>query len=84
MKGLLFLLLASVAANVSAADAAGRALEGHEMPSLVLPVIECTSEAPCGMCMGDCDNDNDCMDGLICYQKLGRAQSEEEAMVPGK
>ena len=84
MKGLLFLLLASVAADVSVADAAGRALEGHEMPSLVLPVILCTSEAPCGMCMGDCDTDSDCMDGLICYQKLGRAQSEEEAMVPGK
>eukprot|EP00934_Nitzschia_sp_Nitz4_P003569 Nitzschia sp. Nitz4//scaffold66_size103028//32655//37048//NITZ4_004495-RA/size103028-processed-gene-0.116-mRNA-1//-1//CDS//3329556341//3559//frame0 len=50
---------------------------------LVVPVVDCTPEAPCGKCMGDCDTDSDCADGLVCYQKLGKAQSEAEATVPG-
>eukprot|EP00934_Nitzschia_sp_Nitz4_P009064 Nitzschia sp. Nitz4//scaffold21_size171442//115904//118824//NITZ4_002178-RA/size171442-augustus-gene-0.188-mRNA-1//1//CDS//3329542462//9054//frame0 len=74
----LFVLLAT-ATQVNAAGL--RSLTAGK--ALVSPVVECTPEAPCGKCMGDCDTDSDCMDGLICYQKAGKPQTEAEAMVPG-
>jgi len=30
---------------------------------------ECNSEEPCGWCGGDCDTDDDCAPGLICFQR---------------
>ena len=32
----------------------------------------------CGMCMGDCDQDEDCTQGLVCYQR-----SSKQQVVPG-
>ena len=60
-----------------------RGLAGHEIP-LVLPVIKCTKQEPCGECQGDCDVDADCEGDLVCFQKYGKAKNEEEATVPGK
>jgi hypothetical protein len=37
----------------------------------------CTSSAQCGQCQGDCDSDDDCEQGLQCFQ---RSSSEK---VPG-
>ena len=34
--------------------------------------VRCTPAAPCGMCQGDCDSDDDCKPGLKCYQRYNR------------
>ena len=34
--------------------------------------VRCTPAAPCGMCQGDCDSDDDCKPGLKCYQRYDR------------
>jgi hypothetical protein len=31
----------------------------------------CSKSRPCGVCEGDCDNNDECAGNLICYQKLG-------------
>ena len=31
----------------------------------------CSRNRPCGLCHGDCDNDDECAGNLICYQKAG-------------
>lgn len=38
----------------------------------------CTSENKCGRCMGDCDSDADCQDGLKCKQRTSKTDN-----VPG-
>ena len=38
----------------------------------------CTSGNKCGVCEGDCDNDNDCKSGLKCFQR-----SSSSTKVPG-
>ena len=30
---------------------------------------ECTEDEPCGVCMGDCDDDSHCADGLTCFMR---------------
>ena len=30
---------------------------------------ECTRDDPCGWCIGDCDTDDDCAFGLVCFQR---------------
>jgi len=27
----------------------------------------CTADAPCGRCMGECDSDAHCAEGLVCF-----------------
>ena len=34
-------------------------------------VPQCSSTSPCGLCQGDCDNDDDCEGGLKCLQRGG-------------
>ena len=34
---------------------------------------ECTTSAPCGTCLGDCDTDNECESGLSCVERTGAA-----------
>ena len=42
------------------------------LPGIVNYVGECgTENYLCGKCEGDCDDDNDCMNGLICFQRSG-------------
>eukprot|EP00542_Grammatophora_oceanica_P009589 CAMPEP_0194032074 /NCGR_PEP_ID=MMETSP0009_2-20130614/5103_1 /TAXON_ID=210454 /ORGANISM="Grammatophora oceanica, Strain CCMP 410" /LENGTH=578 /DNA_ID=CAMNT_0038672413 /DNA_START=262 /DNA_END=1998 /DNA_ORIENTATION=+ len=36
---------------------------------LVNPIRDCTPTNPCGRCEGDCDDDNQCEDDLVCFQK---------------
>jgi hypothetical protein len=38
----------------------------------------CTKTEPCGQCQGDCDSDDDCADGLRCFQR-----SSSSTLVPG-
>jgi hypothetical protein len=38
----------------------------------------CTSSAQCEQCQGDCDSDDDCADGLRCFQR-----SSSSTLVPG-
>lgn len=78
----LVLLVSGVPTIVTAGNL--RSLEHEDFPPLVTPVTKCTRDAPCGECQGDCRVDADCEGELICFQKRGRAKSEEEAMVPGK
>lgn len=33
----------------------------------------CSKEKPCGVCQGDCDNDDECAGDLVCHQKAGPA-----------
>ncbi|CAB9514038.1 receptor-like protein kinase [Seminavis robusta] len=40
---------------------------------------DCSMETPCGLCQGDCNSDNDCEDGLICYKRPG----DDTSTVPG-
>lgn len=42
-------------------------------------VRRCSSTTPCTACFGDCDTDDDCMDGLMCYKRIGGSY----ATVPG-
>jgi len=43
-----------------------------ELPAVVaVSGSFCTSDAPCEMCYGDCDEDEDCMGDLICEQRDG-------------
>jgi hypothetical protein len=48
------------------------------------PVIELISETPrdgtLGHCQGDCDGDNACISGLVCYERTSTAASGK---VPG-
>lgn len=53
-----------------------------EVP-LIKSVIECTAENPCVECQGDCKSDSDCHGDLVCYKKVSRARSEQDARVPG-
>lgn len=34
----------------------------------------CTPESPCGACTGDCDTNEDCMPGLVCFKRSGSEQ----------
>lgn len=34
----------------------------------------CTASAPCGVCHGDCDGDQDCNPGLKCFERNGDEQ----------
>ena len=34
----------------------------------------CTFENPCGICVGDCDSQEDCMPGLECFKRSGSEQ----------
>lgn len=40
-----------------------------EVIPLVWPTRTCTPDSPCGKCEGDCDIDDDCETGMICFQK---------------
>lgn len=42
-------------------------------------VRRCSPTTPCPACSGDCDTDDDCMDGLMCYKRIGGSY----ATVPG-
>ena len=48
-------------------------------PELVGPGWESFGMGPFGKCAGDCDNDDDCRPGLVCFQRSGF----EDATVPG-
>lgn len=37
----------------------------------------CHSDNPCGICMGDCDHDGHCADGLVCFER------DDDSPVPG-
>jgi hypothetical protein len=37
---------------------------------------QCSKDAPCGLCQGDCDNDDECEGNLICQQKDGPGSVE--------
>ena len=39
-------------------------------------IKECSSDAPCARCEGDCDSDSDCMEGLVCHSNI-------DMVVPG-
>ncbi|CAJ1960336.1 unnamed protein product [Cylindrotheca closterium] len=45
----------------------------EEPPKLVsdLPCVSESEVFPLGLCVGDCDNDEDCQDGLECFQRNG-------------
>jgi hypothetical protein len=38
---------------------------------LPLSLPGCSATSPCGLCQGDCDNDDECMGHLVCRQKSG-------------
>lgn len=40
-----------------------------EPNTLSIRTTECTDEEPCQKCQGECDKDDDCMQGLACYQR---------------
>eukprot|EP00339_Tiarina_fusa_P012873 CAMPEP_0117001948 /NCGR_PEP_ID=MMETSP0472-20121206/3775_1 /TAXON_ID=693140 ORGANISM="Tiarina fusus, Strain LIS" /NCGR_SAMPLE_ID=MMETSP0472 /ASSEMBLY_ACC=CAM_ASM_000603 /LENGTH=754 /DNA_ID=CAMNT_0004702121 /DNA_START=45 /DNA_END=2309 /DNA_ORIENTATION=+ len=82
MKLIAFSLFLVGLAKDARADGGLRSLAGHTV-DLDRNVIHCTEDSPCGECMGDCQKDSHCMGDLICYQKRGRAKTEEEATVPG-
>ena len=57
-------------------------LTDHIRPDVV-PVVDtgasgCTPSAQCSVCQGDCDDDNDCANGLKCFQRQTSSQT-----VPG-
>ena len=35
-----------------------------------LKIVGCSTAAPCGLCEGDCDSDDDCAGSLICEMKV--------------
>lgn len=37
--------------------------------SLRSEIRTCSEQAPCGPCEGDCDDDSDCSDFLVCFQR---------------
>ena len=41
----------------------------EKLEGIVQYVGECDSTSPCDRCQGDCDSDDDCADGLECYQR---------------
>ena len=54
----------------------------NDQTSLLLEwkgVRRCSPTTPCQACSGDCDTDDDCMDGLMCYKRIGGSY----ATVPG-
>ena len=54
----------------------------NDQTSLLLEwkgVRRCSPTTPCQACSGDCDTDDDCMDGLMCYERIGGSY----ATVPG-
>lgn len=87
MKIVLSTLSFTAAVAIAAADtqevhyAARRGLAGHTVP--LQPERECSKDSPCGECEGDCRNDSECADGLVCYIQRGRPKSEAEAIIPG-
>jgi hypothetical protein len=30
---------------------------------------QCTSDDPCGLCEGDCDSDDECVDDFVCFKR---------------
>jgi hypothetical protein len=47
------------------------------LSSMVPFVTGCSPDSPCEECTGDCKSDNDCADGLVCFQQVGRANRGE-------
>lgn len=44
-------------------------------PQLVWEGVNgCTLESPCGVCTGDCDSNEECMPGLVCFKRPGSEQ----------
>jgi hypothetical protein len=78
------LFLAGLAEDANAAGKHHnlRPLVGH-IVNLDRNAIRCAEDSPCAECQGDCQKDSDCMGDLVCYQKRGRAKTEEEATIPG-
>ncbi|GFH44862.1 hypothetical protein CTEN210_01336 [Chaetoceros tenuissimus] len=47
-------------------------IEGKDVciqPPKIKYIGECKSSWKCGLCQGDCDDDDDCADGLVCRQR---------------
>ena len=44
----------------------------------------CTSSAPCSVCKGDCDSDNDCQGSLKCFQRNGNDPGPQGCATSGK
>jgi len=55
-------------------DNCGATSATSEAPLESLGTSGCTTSAKCGLCQGDCDNDDDCGDGLSCFQRSGFTQ----------
>lgn len=53
----------------------------NNFPVLTLPDRSCTSDEPCGVCAGDCDNDDHCEGELECYQR--RSSENPDDRIPG-
>lgn len=77
-------VLLFTAVGVASIKTEGNLRRSLEDVPLVLPVIRCTSDEPCGLCQGDCQTDADCAGDLVCFHKYGKAMTDEEATVPGK
>ena len=77
-----------IEAGTNKLKTAGTALNYEEPSSLTgvgswscgdLPLVDlgssgCTSTNKCAMCRGDCDNDNECAAGLVCFQRDTRVK----------
>jgi hypothetical protein len=54
-------------------------------PTVAFPFLKykgrdaCKSDSPCEACAGDCDKDDDCESGLVCFQRA----KDETSQVPG-
>jgi hypothetical protein len=55
---------------------------GSNIDPPLIPLVNvesCSPENPCGACMGDCNTNDDCQEGLECFRRSG----EDTGPVPG-
>ena len=85
-------MTATTTSSMIATDLASNTMETDVPKQTEAPTLEellalseaeenttCSPERPCGMCIGDCDNDSDCQGSLECFRRSGDSVSA----VPG-
>ena len=58
------------------------AVDTSELVPLRTATRKCTKDDQCELCEGDCNTDDDCVDGLVCFTK-GKGEVGDEMVVPG-